>query len=150
MFFTTWLRSLRSYLATSSAPQGRKHRRRSDRPLCRPRLETLEDRLAPATLTVNSLADNTSDTSVLTLRDAVTLVNNGGNPASLGQSSMPAGWAAQIDTSSAFGSNDGIDFAPGLSGTITLSSGELDLTQNVTINGPGAGQLAVSGMRDAP
>jgi hypothetical protein len=52
----------------------------------------LEDRLAPATLTVNSPADNTTDTTVLTLRDAVTLVNNAGDPMSLGQSSMPGGY----------------------------------------------------------
>jgi hypothetical protein len=42
--------------------------------------------------------------------------------------------------------NDGdtID-ATGVSGTILLTSGELQITHNVTINGPGAGNLAVSG-----
>jgi hypothetical protein len=70
----------------------------------------LEDRLAPATISVNTTADNTSDTSVLTLRDAITLVNNAGDPTSLGQSSMPAGWASQIDTTNPFGSNDTIQF----------------------------------------
>jgi hypothetical protein len=38
-----------------------------------------------------------------------------------------------------------IDFARGLHGTITLTSGELDLTSTMTINGPGADKLAVSG-----
>jgi hypothetical protein len=38
-----------------------------------------------------------------------------------------------------------IEFANGLSGTIKLTSGELDLTSNMIINGPGADQLAVSG-----
>jgi hypothetical protein len=38
-----------------------------------------------------------------------------------------------------------IDFAAGLHGTITLSTGELLITRSVTINGPGANQLAVSG-----
>jgi hypothetical protein len=33
----------------------------------------------------------------------------------------------------------------GVSGTITLTSGELDITDPVTINGPGAGTLVVSG-----
>ncbi len=46
----------------------------------RPMLEALEDRLAPAALTVNSLADNTTDTSQLTLREAIALVNGAGNP----------------------------------------------------------------------
>ena len=40
---------------------------------------------------------------------------------------------------------DTIQFAPGLSGTLTLTSGELLLDKNLTITGPGAGQLAVSG-----
>src|SRR5262250_1020594 len=42
--------------------------------------------------------------------------------------------------------NDGktID-ATGVSGTILLTSGELQITHNVTINGPGAGSLAVNG-----
>jgi hypothetical protein len=38
-----------------------------------------------------------------------------------------------------------VDFQPGLTGTITLSSGELELHQSVTIQGPGAATLAVSG-----
>ena len=43
-------------------------------------------------------------------------------------------------------SNDVIVFAPGLDGqTITLTSGELYITKSLTIQGPGAGQLAVSG-----
>ena len=36
-------------------------------------------------------------------------------------------------------------FANGLHGTITLTSGELLITDSVTINGPGANQLSVSG-----
>ena len=41
---------------------------------------------------------------------------------------------------------DTIVFAPSLDGqTITLTSGELDIDKNLTIQGPGAGQLAVSG-----
>src|SRR5436309_15502776 len=39
---------------------------------------------------------------------------------------------------------DTID-ATGVSGTILLTSGELQITQSVTINGPGAGTLAVDG-----
>jgi hypothetical protein len=107
-------------------------------------LEKLEDRLAPATLVVNSFADNITDTSHLTLRDAITLVNNGGNVASLGQSSMPGGWASQI--SGTFGANDTIDFSSALSGdTITLDGSALEFNTNLTITGPGASNLAISG-----
>jgi hypothetical protein len=43
-------------------------------------------------------------------------------------------------------SKDTIVFAPSLDGqTITLTSGELDLTKNLTIQGPGGGQLTISG-----
>ena len=43
-------------------------------------------------------------------------------------------------------SNDTIVFAPALAGkTITLTSGELDITKNLTIQGPGAGKLSISG-----
>src|ERR1700756_3838541 len=41
---------------------------------------------------------------------------------------------------------DTIVFAPSLNGqTITLTSGELLINKNLTINGPGAGALTVSG-----
>jgi hypothetical protein len=108
MSFASWVRSLKS--ATTSSRVPRKHRP-FRRPAHKLTLERLEDRFAPATLTVNTTADNTTDTSVLTLRDAITLVNHAGDPTSLGQSSMPSGWAAQINTTSPFGSNDTISFA---------------------------------------
>ncbi len=44
------------------------------------------------------------------------------------------------------GSGDTIDFAPQLNGqTIALTGGVLDINQNITIDGPGARKLAVSG-----
>ncbi len=124
---------------TKNARRTRRSRRLSLEPL-----EQLEVRLAPATLLVNSFADNTTDTSHLTLRDAITLVNNSGTPASLGQSTMPAGWASQI--SGTFGNNDTIDFSSALSGdTITLDGSMLAISANVTITGLGASNLAISG-----
>jgi hypothetical protein len=38
-----------------------------------------------------------------------------------------------------------VDFAPGLSGTITLTGGVLSITQSVNIAGPGAGTITVNG-----
>jgi CSLREA domain-containing protein len=82
-----------------------------------------------ATYTVNTLADNESNTCSLgacTLREAV----NGAN-GTIG--------------------NDTINFLAGLTGTIVLTGGDLDinsgllLTATTTINGPGARVLAVSG-----
>ena len=64
-----------------------------------PRVEALEDRTLPSTFTVLNLADSGTGS----LRQAV------------------------LDADAAPGQND-IVFAAGLSGTITLTSGELDLT----------------------
>src|SRR6185369_6646868 len=55
----------------SSSPTN--HARRPFKPL----LEALEDRVTPATLTVNTLADDLNSDSLLTLREAMTLVNAG-------------------------------------------------------------------------
>src|SRR5262249_47457359 len=38
-----------------------------------------------------------------------------------------------------------ITFAPGLTGTITLALGELQIAKSMTINGPGANLLSISG-----
>src|SRR6516165_1092122 len=38
-----------------------------------------------------------------------------------------------------------VDFQPGLSGTIPLTTGQLNLTGDLTITGPGASVIAVSG-----
>src|SRR6516225_3206055 len=82
-----------------------------------PRLLVLEDRTLPSTFMVSNLADSGAGS----LRQAVLDAN------------------ANHDT-------DQIVFAPSLQGTIALSSGELNVTDNnLTVTGPGAGQIAVSG-----
>src|SRR5580704_390809 len=40
---------------------------------------------------------------------------------------------------------DTVQFASGLTGTLTLTSGQLNLNQNVTITGPGTSSLSISG-----
>ncbi len=81
----------------------------------RPRLEALEGRDVPSTLTVTSSLDN-------------------GAPGTL---------RAEI---AAAKSKDTIVFAPGVDGaTITLTSGQLEISKNVTIQGPGAGLLTIDG-----
>jgi hypothetical protein len=66
--------------------------------------------------TTTILVTNTNDSGPGSLRDALAIANDG----------------------------DTID-ATGVSGTILLTSRELQITHNVTINGPGAGNLAVNG-----
>src|SRR5690242_17827728 len=79
-------------------------------------LEQLEDRLALTTYTVTTLADGVAGS----LRDAITQAN-------------------------AHRGTDKINFQPGLTGTIILTRGELDITDDLTITGPGADKLTVSG-----
>src|SRR5262245_26549866 len=42
-----------------------------------------------------------------------------------------------------------VDFQPGMSGTITLTSGELMIAKGLTVAGPGATAITVSGNRAA-
>jgi LPXTG-site transpeptidase (sortase) family protein len=43
------------------------------------------------------------------------------------------------------GAGETITFQAGLNGTITLTSGEIDITKSMTISGTGAGQITISG-----
>jgi hypothetical protein len=79
-------------------------------------VEPLEDRSLPSTFTVMNLADS-------------------------GDGSLRAAIAAAEANAGA----DVIDFANPPHGTIALTTGELLVTDDLTINGPGANQLTVSG-----
>src|SRR5947209_7860115 len=108
---------LRSWLR----PLGRsiKSRTRLDRRMrCRPLLEILEERLAPALLMVNSLADTTNSGDMLTFRDAI-LVENG----TLAISNLSASEQAQISGTLHAAGGDTIQFAAALAGqTISLTA----------------------------
>jgi predicted outer membrane repeat protein len=108
------------------------------RPAFRPVLEALEERQAPAVLTVNTTADYTTRDNSLTLREAIAVVN--GN---LGRS-LTGGEKAQI--SGTLGSNDTIRFnLPSGPQTITLTGGALYLGRSLAIKGPGAAILTING-----
>ncbi len=115
-----------------------------------PSLTILEDRLVPALLTVNSLADGpvSADSSTLTLREAIALIDTGGTAADSSGHGLAASKATQIDVSSPFGSNDTIGFVSSLfssAQTIILTDGSLVLDHDVSINAPGTNLLAISG-----
>src|SRR6516162_4636455 len=86
------------------------------RPSFTPWLLVLEDRTLPSTFLVTNLADSGPGS----LRQAVLDANTHPGP-------------------------DLITFAPHLHGTITLTSGQLEVSNDLTIVGPGAARLAVSG-----
>ena len=66
---------------------------------------------------------------------------HGGNLADSGPDSL----RAAITAANANPGADVIAFAHGLRGTVALTSGELGITDDLRIDGPGAGRLAVSG-----
>jgi hypothetical protein len=102
------------------------------------KVEALEQRMAPATLTVNTLADN-NPTTTLSLRQAIAVVDH------QTEQGLSAQQLAQI--TGTLGNHDRIQFTPGLAGTITLntSSSDLEVTNNVVIAGPGADLLQIDG-----
>lgn len=100
------------------------HRRNSLKPFSRTRLriEPLEQRDVPATFTVSTLSDNGNDLAP-----------------------TPGSLRAAIEAADAAPGADTITFASGLTGTIFLQS-QLDLSSDVTITGPGAEVITVSGL----
>lgn len=100
---------------------------RRPRRLC---LERLEDRSVPTVFTVTSTAINFTVDSQVTLLEALQAANN-----DTAAGDAPAGSGA-----------DTILFDPNLNGqTITLAGVELFITGDVTITGPGADLLTISG-----
>jgi len=109
------------------------------RPLCRPlRVEPLEDRRLLANVTVSRLTDvvdgNTASIAALV-----------GSPGADGGISLrEAIMAANVDNTDVM---DTISFAPSVTGTIQLTNtghvGQLVISSDLTINGPGAGVLTI-------
>jgi predicted outer membrane repeat protein len=115
---------------------------RRARPRTRRRLylEVLEGRLAPATLTVNSIADTASDSDpYLSLREAIAIVNSPSLPTDLTPQIL-----GQISGTLHSGGADTIGFDPaGVTGPIVLGGTQLELslpsgTAAVTIDGSAA------------
>src|SRR5262245_31571682 len=99
-----------------SRPLSRSGRKKFWRKRFVPNLEALADRIVPSVFHVTTLADGGAGS----LRDAVSRAN-------------------------AHPGADVITFQSGLTGTIALAGGEFDITDDLTINGPGADRLTVSG-----
>jgi hypothetical protein len=112
-------------------------------------IECLEDRLAPALLTVNTLADGPANHAdgALTLREAVETVTAGVT------TGLSAGELAQI--AGPLGNGDSIVFAAFLTAsgpaTISLTAGELTLAApDFAIQGPGQNLLTIERSAAAP
>src|SRR4051794_21303355 len=126
-----------SFLGGNEQPKKRKKRRTPTphRTLSqgrrKPHFESLEDRRMLAVLTVNSLTDTSvAADGLVTLREAI-IASNTDTPTDLNDVGSGA---------------DTIQFAAGLTGTITLAGAtQLEITDSVTINGPGATNLSING-----
>ena len=126
MLFSCWLRD---WIRSAPAPRRRTETSPGQRAGFRPRLEALEDRCLPSTLTVT----NTQDSGRGSLRAEIAAAQSGDTIVFS---------PTLTSSSSSKPHHGGTTSTPG---KITLTSGELDLTKNLTIQGPGAGQLTISG-----
>jgi len=88
------------------------------------------------TVTMNTAQNVTATFAIPTPKSFTVTTLNDGNSGSLRQA---------ISNANANPGDDTIIFQNGLSGTITLTGGQLDITDSLTLNGPGANVLAISG-----
>jgi hypothetical protein len=101
-------------------------------------LEKLENRVAPAVLTVNTATDETTADASLSLREAIGVVNTGS------MTGLSSGEQHQI--SGSLGTSDQVVFDPALDGkTITLTGGELVLSAPVDLDASNLSNLTISG-----
>ena len=117
MTMRSWIRRLFTRPVTHTV---RRAARRARPALPLPALEMLEDRWLPSTFVVTDASDSAADTG--SLRYAI---NN-----------LATGSSASTNT---------INFSLPADSVITLSNGALTIAQGVTINGPGASSLSISG-----
>jgi YDG domain len=144
MTFAQWLRqTFGSQGQIARAPRRGKSRQAS-RLRFVPRLDVMEDRLAPAILTVNSLLDNTiANDGLITLREAIAAANAGTNPngGQTGVNEETIQFAAAIDggTISLSTVGDGTSgpsafrIGTGYTGDRLVIDGKTGLTKGITI-----------------
>src|SRR5262249_843562 len=114
---SSWLRSARSRFVPSGTEKGHRPARLHKRVLATQlSVERLEDRTVPSTFMVHNLADS--------------------GPGSLRQAILDA---------NALPGADVIRFAAARDGTIVLTSGQLSITDDLTLDGPGVQRLTISG-----
>src|SRR3954452_5065720 len=105
------------------------------------RFEHLEKRDLLAVLTVNTNTDTTASETVLTLREALAVVNSGST------AGLSAAELAQVNTTTALGTGDLIQFDSTFFATpktIALTApGQLPIQKSVTIMGTGSSNLTI-------
>ncbi len=125
MSFSLWLQRLRRKTKAPNSPKGKRSI------AAKPRVEWLEPRLAPATITVTSTNDDLAVDGTVSLREAISSINAGANV------------NADVVAVGTYGTNDTIDFLIRGAGvqTIAVASALPTITKPVVIDGysqPGA------------
>lgn len=132
-----WRHGMRTARRNSTANRPASRRRRQPLVHRRPLFEPLEERTLLATLTVNSPLDNvTPGDGLVTLREAIIAANTN-TTTDLGHTCSGA---------------DTIQFAPAVFSTphtIELAFGDLLISANVTIGGPGQERLTIDAKRNS-
>lgn len=106
----------------------------------------LEPRVMLSAVTVNTSADNTTADNFLSLREAVALLNAGGNANAAFGRALTTQEALQVNTTEAFGTNDTVRFASSTNGNaIVLGGTQIDITRTMAIIGNGGGNTVVDG-----
>src|SRR5262245_25361064 len=98
------------------------------------KLQLLEDRTVPATITVNDIGDTIAVDSKVTLREALQSINTGANVNS------------DVVAVGAYGSADSVQFDGTVFGTpqtINVLTGQLTISKAVTITGTSAANLTI-------
>ncbi|MCA9052306.1 MAG: right-handed parallel beta-helix repeat-containing protein [Planctomycetaceae bacterium] len=113
--------------------------------------ERLEERMLLSTLTVNSAADNVEADEVLTLREAIAVVNDGDctdGVADLGRN-LTAEEIAQIDLTNPLGTADEIRFDGTAvhNGSPIVLGGQLSITRDLLVIGNGQDSTIIDGNR---
>jgi hypothetical protein len=115
----------------------------------RPLFEPLETRNMLAVLTVNTDSDVVAADNVLTLREAVSVVNTGST------AGLTAAELAQVNLTNPLGTDDTVQFdaaffAVPRTTTLAGGAGDIDIEAGVTINGPGAANLEITDNAGTP
>src|SRR5262245_23718826 len=124
-----------------SSPRSHQNTRRPRRP--RLRVEQLEDRRVPATITVTTVTDDlTPNDGSVSLREAITAINAGND---LGDPDITA------QSPGTFGTNDTINFNIAASGvqTIAVTAAEPTIIQPLTIDGYSQGVASANTLANA-
>ncbi|HLN32363.1 MAG TPA: right-handed parallel beta-helix repeat-containing protein [Gemmataceae bacterium] len=150
-FASTWLKAATQTL-NGLAKEGRRGRRMPPA-WCRPRLEVLEDRTLLSHRTLGALIQVApfglyAGSSIAGPSPSVHSVRSQADPVDMVENSNDTGSGSLRDTIANAAAGDTITFdlsAGHVTSPITLTSAVLDITKNLTIDGPGANILAISG-----